>query len=229
MNLTSLSLSKFMIKKGVNVIKSIEELQFMNMPFLENLNLCKAFDKLAANKITNARALNKCAWNSLQNLNLGIYLIYVQIITKCNKSILQDWRFLKRLRKKNLAKNRKRRLKYSAASKILVLLQNWVFWTLNGEPHVNLITFLNNLHWANALKRNIHFKEMGFKTKIGWLNWTFQRTVFPPDDWYLIWTVPPGFFLRILSFYWRNWRIQRRYVNEGTQWYLWYFKTRIMI
>ncbi len=62
----------------------------MNMPFLEKLNLCKAFDKLAANQITNARALNKFAWNSLQYLDLGSYLIYVQITTKCEKSILQD-------------------------------------------------------------------------------------------------------------------------------------------
>jgi hypothetical protein len=65
-----------MIKKGVNVITSIEGLQLMSMPFLENLNLCKAFDKLGVNQITNTRALNKCAWNSLLFLHVGSYLIY---------------------------------------------------------------------------------------------------------------------------------------------------------
>jgi hypothetical protein len=79
-----------MIKTGDNNIESIEQLQFMNMPLLEKLYLCKAFDKSDGNKITNVSALNKCAWNSLQYLNLSSYLIYGQVGTKCNNSILQD-------------------------------------------------------------------------------------------------------------------------------------------
>ena len=91
MNLTSLNLGKFMIKTGDNNIGSIEQLQFMNMPLLENLSLCKTFDKSDGNNITNVSALNKCAWNSLRDLGLGSYLIYDQKITKCKNSILQDW------------------------------------------------------------------------------------------------------------------------------------------
>ncbi len=34
-----------MIKTGYNKIESIEQLQFMNMPLLERLSLCKTFDK----------------------------------------------------------------------------------------------------------------------------------------------------------------------------------------
>jgi hypothetical protein len=60
-----------MIKKAAMVVTSIEELQWMNMPLLEILDLCKAFDKLAANQITNARVLNKCAWKFLLYLKLG--------------------------------------------------------------------------------------------------------------------------------------------------------------
>jgi hypothetical protein len=49
-----------MIKTGWNNIESIEQLQFMNMPFLEELPLCKTFDKSVGNNITNVSALNKC-------------------------------------------------------------------------------------------------------------------------------------------------------------------------
>ena len=70
---------KFMIKTGGNKIRSIEQLQFINMPLLEELYLGKTFDKSGRNKITNVRALNKCAWNSLRDLNLRSYLIYGQI------------------------------------------------------------------------------------------------------------------------------------------------------
>ncbi len=40
-NLKVLSLSKFMIKTGANKINSLEDLQFINMNCLEDLNLCK--------------------------------------------------------------------------------------------------------------------------------------------------------------------------------------------
>ena len=66
MNLRVLNLGKFMIKTERNNIESIEQLQFMNMPLLEELNLCKTFDKSDGNNITNVSALNKCAWNSLR-------------------------------------------------------------------------------------------------------------------------------------------------------------------
>ncbi len=90
MNLRVLWLGKFMIKKGWNNIESIEQLQFMNMPFLDVLTLCKTFDKSGGNKITNVSVLNKCAWNSLQYLNLGSYLIYGQRITESKNLILRD-------------------------------------------------------------------------------------------------------------------------------------------
>ena len=90
MNLRELWLSKFMIKTGGNNIESIEQLQFMNMPLLEELDLCKAFDKSDYNNITNVSVLNKCAWNSLRGLGLRSYLIYGQVVTKCKNSILQD-------------------------------------------------------------------------------------------------------------------------------------------
>ena len=93
MNLRELWLRKFMIKKGRNNIESIEQLQFMNMPLLEELSLCKAFDKSDENNIKNVSALNKCSWKSLQWLYLCSYLIYGQMITKCNNSILQDWKW----------------------------------------------------------------------------------------------------------------------------------------
>jgi hypothetical protein len=79
-----------MIKTAGNDIESIEQLQFMNMPLLERLSLGKAFDKSGDNKITKVSALNKCAWNFLRGLELGSYLIYGQVGTKCNKSILRD-------------------------------------------------------------------------------------------------------------------------------------------
>ena len=91
MNLRGLNLGKFMIKTGGNNIESIEQLQFMNMPLLEELSLCKAFDKSDGNNITNVSALNKCALNSLRDLDLRSHLIYEQVGTKCKNSILQDW------------------------------------------------------------------------------------------------------------------------------------------
>ncbi len=91
MNIKWLELGKFLIKTAYNNIESIEQLQFMIMPFLEELGLCKTFDKSGGNKITNVGALNKCAWNSLRLLVLGSYLIYGQMLTKCENSILQDW------------------------------------------------------------------------------------------------------------------------------------------
>ncbi len=85
-----LNLRNFAIKTVRNNIESIEQLQFMNMPLLEVLYLSKTFDKSGVNKITNVSVLNKCAWNSLRGLNLGSYLIYGQMVTKCKNSILQD-------------------------------------------------------------------------------------------------------------------------------------------
>ncbi len=90
-NLIALSLRKFMIKAGANNIESIEQLQFMNMPRLEELLLCKAFYKSGRNNIANVSALNKCEWYSLRYLSLSSYLIYEQVWTNCNNSILQDW------------------------------------------------------------------------------------------------------------------------------------------
>jgi hypothetical protein len=58
-----------------NNINSIEQLQFINMPVLEVLLLCKSFDKSEGNLITNVSALNKCYWNSLRQLDLGMKLI----------------------------------------------------------------------------------------------------------------------------------------------------------
>ncbi len=98
MHLRGLTLCKFMIKTGMNNIESIEQLQFMNMPLLEKLSLCETFDKSGKNNITNVSALNKCAWSSLRYLSLSSYLIYGQVITKCKNSILQEWRFSKRLK-----------------------------------------------------------------------------------------------------------------------------------
>ncbi len=89
---------KFMIKTGSNKIESIEQLQFMNMPLLEELDLCKTFDKSENNNITNVSALNKCAWNSLEWLDLRSYLIYGQVGTKSNNSILKDWEWVEKFR-----------------------------------------------------------------------------------------------------------------------------------
>ena len=83
MNLKELLLRKFMIKTEENNIESIEQLQFMNMPLLDQLILGKTFDKSGANNITNVRALNKCEWKSLQWLDLSSYLIHGQVVTKC--------------------------------------------------------------------------------------------------------------------------------------------------
>jgi hypothetical protein len=69
-----------MIKTAQNRIESIEHLQFMNMPVLEDLSLRKIFDKSEKNNITRVIALNKCAFSSLNCLNMGIYLTYQQII-----------------------------------------------------------------------------------------------------------------------------------------------------
>ena len=97
MNLRELRLGKFMIKTAYNSIESIEQLQFMNMPLLEYLGFCKAFDKSVDNNITNVSALNKCAWNSLRGLVLSSYLIYGQFRIKCKNSILQDWEWAEKL------------------------------------------------------------------------------------------------------------------------------------
>ncbi len=71
----------FMIKSESNKIESIEGLQFMNMPFIESLNLCKTIDKTGGNNITNVNALNKCGWNYLQYFYLCSYLSYDKRIT----------------------------------------------------------------------------------------------------------------------------------------------------
>ncbi len=70
-NLKIIDLSKLMIKTVNNNIESIEQLQFMDMPLLEELHLGKKADKLGENNITKVSALNKCAWNSLKCLDLG--------------------------------------------------------------------------------------------------------------------------------------------------------------
>jgi hypothetical protein len=49
MNLQTLLLRKFLIKAGGNKIFSIEQLQFMNMPLLRELDLCKTLYKSASN------------------------------------------------------------------------------------------------------------------------------------------------------------------------------------
>lgn len=70
-NLKIIDLSNFMIKTVKNNIESIEQLQFMNMPLLEELHLGKTSNNLGENNITKVSALNKCAWNSLKCLDLG--------------------------------------------------------------------------------------------------------------------------------------------------------------
>ncbi len=91
--LIKLDLGNFMIKTALNRIESIEHLQFMNMPVLEDLSLCKIFDKSEQNNITRVSALNKCAFSSLNSLDLGIYLTYWQLIIWQSNSILQGWRY----------------------------------------------------------------------------------------------------------------------------------------
>jgi hypothetical protein len=71
LQLKHLELSNIMIKILENQISSIEQLQFVNMPVLEWLDLCKNFDKSGKNKITKVSALNKCSWSSLTYLDLG--------------------------------------------------------------------------------------------------------------------------------------------------------------
>ncbi len=71
-NLKIIDLSNFMIKTVNNNIESIEQLQFINMPLLEELYLGKTVHKLEENNITKVSALNKCAWNSLKCLDLGL-------------------------------------------------------------------------------------------------------------------------------------------------------------
>lgn len=79
MNLQTLLLRSFLIKAGGNKISSIELLQFINMPLLTELDLCKTFYKSANNSITKVSSLNKCAWDSLRKISLGIDFIYAQI------------------------------------------------------------------------------------------------------------------------------------------------------
>jgi hypothetical protein len=88
MNLKRLYLGKFMIKTENNKIESIEQLQFMNMPLLKELCLGKAFVKSETNNITKVSSLNKCAWNSLWKINLGIDLIKGQVRTQLMNLIL---------------------------------------------------------------------------------------------------------------------------------------------
>ncbi len=68
-----------MIKAGRNRIQSLEQLQFINMPLLAELDLCKTFYKSANNSITKVSALNKLTWNSLRKISFGIDFIYAQI------------------------------------------------------------------------------------------------------------------------------------------------------
>ncbi len=68
--LSYLSLGIFMFKAGGNNIMSIEQLQFIEMPFLESLVLGIFKNQLGENEISKVSALNKCAWNHLSCLDL---------------------------------------------------------------------------------------------------------------------------------------------------------------
>ncbi len=68
-----------MITSVQNNISSIEQLQFMNMPNLEDLRLGNDLGKSDSNHITKVSALNKCVWNNLKLLELcKIHLTYLQ-------------------------------------------------------------------------------------------------------------------------------------------------------
>jgi hypothetical protein len=69
--LSLLALGIFMLKTGRNNISSIEQLQFIEMPFLGALFLGILLNQLEQNKISKVSALNKCAWNHLSYLNLS--------------------------------------------------------------------------------------------------------------------------------------------------------------
>ncbi len=60
-----------MIRTDRNKISSIEQLQFLNIPKLEEINLSKNDVYLDSNQITQVNALNKCVWNSLSWLALS--------------------------------------------------------------------------------------------------------------------------------------------------------------
>ena len=83
-----------MNKKDDNNITSIEQLQFINMPHLEELVLCKNLNKLEKNKITKTSAFNKCSWNSMKFLNLSNKLITEKATIELIKLSFQDSRNL---------------------------------------------------------------------------------------------------------------------------------------
>lgn len=75
---------------GVNNLSSIEQLQFLNMPVLDKLVLCKKCNKSDQNKITQFNALNKCSWDSLSSLSLCNSFIYEQLTTQPNNCTSKD-------------------------------------------------------------------------------------------------------------------------------------------
>ena len=132
-NLQTLLLRSFLIKAGGNKISSIELLQFINMPLLTELDLCKTFYKSANNSITKVSALNKCAWDSLRKISLGIDFIYAQIWTYFRKSILQGWR-------------------YSSKSTKLMLIRQALIWKTNKWHKFRcILSFTVWLIWQNWL------------------------------------------------------------------------------
>ncbi len=138
----------FMYKTGENQIISIEQLQFMNMPNLEDLFLGSNFDKWDMNKIIEVRAFNKCLWNSLKRLSLCSALIYQQFKTQSNK-----FKF-KGLKLQSTFRIKKKQLNCSLTIllKVLICLQSWLSIVSTGKTYLQTKDNLDSIH---AWKENI--------------------------------------------------------------------------
>ena len=142
LQLKHLYLSRIMIKRAENQISSMEQLQFVNMPVLEWLNLCKNFDKSGKNKITKVSALNKCSWSSLTYLDLGKFWLTVR-----SKPNFINW--FSKAQNSDISGIRN-------SWRLSVLLVNWLSKSKNGLKTIfysNKTCKIKRYHLANEINQ----------------------------------------------------------------------------